>query len=467
MFLNIQPANKTPLYIQIYQTIKEKIHNNDLQINEQLPSKRQLATANNVSENTIMNAYDQLLIEGYIYSIERKGYYVSEVDLQYDLPYLDEEITLSTEPTVKYDFTRSTPDENIFPFSVFSKLYRHLFKNPDPNILSETDGQGLYALRVSLQHYLSLTRGVPCTTEQIILGPSTEYLLSILLTLLKKNTTIGIEDPGYHGFQELFKRLNVSTIPIPVKKTGADINVLSKSSVDLMLVTSNHQFPTGNIMPLQQRQELLQWANKGENHYIIENDYDSEFKYSGLPIPSLKYLDQDERVIHLGSFTRVLAPSLRLSYMVLPSQLLEKYKETFSKQSSTLSTMEQMIIHKFIEEGHFSTHLNRSRTFYKKKRDQIIKAIKKQDKKAQIYGEKAGLHLLVQPSIVFNGQEFKKLAAEKQIKLNLLSDYSFQPEEKDENILFLSFSNIPVEQIEEIIQRIFELILLAAENDTM
>lgn len=469
MLLAINPDSKTSLYVQLYQLLKEKIHQEEFKTNEKLPSKRQLAQRNNISDNTVMNAYNQLLVEGYIYSIERKGYYVSNIEFHNPSVYLDEEahrkkdpIKIGKKELFDYDFTRSNPDQDLFPYSVFAKLYRQLFQEPNDQLISESDGQGLYPLREELQQYLSLSRGVPSTPEQIVLGPSSEYLLAILFQLLDEDLHLGLEDPGYQGFQNLLERSNIPYSPITVSESSLDLKELSQSAVNLMIVTSNHQFPTGKIMALKERQALLSWANQAPNRYIIENDYDSEFKYSGIPIPSLKYLDQNNRVIHIGSFTRLLSPGIRLTYMVLPDKLVSRYQELFIGSSASLTSFEQWVIHDFMAEGHFTTHLNRSRTFYKKKRDQVIQAIKKEDPQAKIYGEKAGLHLLVEASFDFDGSLFKKKAAENKIKLNLLNDYSFGKKEDAGKSIFLSFSSISEKDIDQIIKDIFEIAHLTA-----
>lgn len=409
-----------------------------------------------------MSAYNQLLIEGYIYSIERKGYYVSNIEFHSPVISLKDKtdkVNVKTK-SIKYDFTRSNPDQTLFPYSIFSKLYRQLFKRSEGRLIKESEGQGLYALRQELQKYLSFSRGVPCSPEQIILGPSTEYLLNILFQILGDNLSIGLEDPGYQGFHSLINRLKLSYFPINLSENGLNFKKLFRLNIDLMIVTSNHQFPTGYIMPLKERQELLNWANKFPERYIIENDYDSEFKYSGIPIPSLKYLDRKNRVIYLSSFTRTISPGIRLAYMVLPSNLITKYNKLYSDHSASLSTFEQWIIHDFIIEGHFSKHLNRSRTFYKKKRDLFTKTIKKYDPHAEIFGEEAGLHLLVKPSLNFNKVLFKKKALENNIKLKLLNDYSFSNKIDKNKSIFLSFSNIPEKDIDQIIQLIFKLVHL-------
>lgn len=463
MLLHIDLESTDPLYIQIYRQIKVKIHNNELKTNEKLTSKRQLAQLNQVSDNTVMNAYNQLLTEGYIYSKERQGYFVADIKLQFELPNLPE-IKEKEEPvsTIKYNLTRSNPDKDLFPYSVFSKLYRQLMHLPPEQLLAETNAQGLYELRVNLQSYLSQSRGVPCTADQIILGPSTEYLIAILLDLLKTKPTIGIEDPGYNGFKQLFKRENIPVTAIPIDEMGVNIESLEKSAVDLMIVTSNHQFPTGNIMPLTRRQALLNWANLKDDRYVIENDYDSEFKYSGIPIPSLKYLDQKQKVIYLGSFTRNVSPGIRMSYMVLPDNLLKQYRESYRSYSSPLSTSEQWVIRNFLNDGHFNTHLNRSRTFYKKKRDKMIEAIKTIDSNAKIYGENAGLHLLVRPSLAFDGLHFKNRALKEGIRLSLLSDYATNKMDGQDNTLFISFSNIPKKDIDNLIEELYILIKMCA-----
>lgn len=465
MLLNINHKNTTPLYIQIYQDIKNRIHNNELQTNEKLTSKRQLAKLNNVSENTVMNAYDQLLIEGYIYSKERKGYYVANVNLQYELPSLDKietEPKRDPTPEIDYNLVRSKPDEELFPYSVFTKLHRNIFNHPQDRILTESNGQGLYELRVTLQHYLARSRGVPCTADQIILGPSTEYLISVFLQLLDEQPVVGLEDPGYHGFNQLFDRLNITKAPILVDDQGMQVKALKEAQASIALVTSNHQFPTGNIMPLARRQALLNWAYEEEDRYIIENDYDSEFKYSGIPIPALKFLDQNNKVIHLGNFTRVLSPGIRLSYMVLPENFLPHYQKMFSQQSAALSTSEQWIIRDFILDGHLTTHLNRSRTFYKQKREHLIEEIYRLDAEAEILGENAGLHLLIKPSITFDDKQFKKLALENRYYLSLLSDYSYDKNKTYKNIIFISFSNLPKNDIKKVTQDLYHFIKQSA-----
>lgn len=463
MLLNINPKNKKPLYIQIYERIKNKINQSELLQGQKLPSKRQLALNNGVSQNTVMKAYDQLLVEGYIRSEERRGYFVEDIDflqmpLQSKRSPEDFELEKKKNKTPLLDLTRSNPDPSLFPFSVFSKIYTSLLNSQDEGLLRASKGQGLFELRHEVAAYLSQSRGVPCQTDQLILAPNSQLLLEILFNLYSEIQQIGMEDPGYSGYQSLFKVRQIEEKAIPVDQEGITIDELYKSGVDTVFVTPNHQFPTGSIMPLERRQQLLIWAQEKPDRIIIEDDYDSEFKYSGIPVPPLIQLDHHQQVVYLGSFTRILSPSIRLSYLVLPEKMMKRFNSLYTHLSSSLNSFTQYAVYKFIKDGHFTSHLNRSRRLYKKKRDLLIQSIQKIDSKAIFYGEEAGLSLLVKPSHYFNGPRLQELCLKEGIRLNLLSDYKDQPSEQDEKILFLSFSSIPLEKIDQLIKKIYQLI---------
>lgn len=462
MLLNINPKSKMPLYIQLYERIKDKINQSELLQGEKLPSKRQLAAANGVSQNTVIKAYEQLLVEGYIRSEERRGYFVEDIDFL-QMPLLskrspeDFDLEKKKKQSSLLDLTRSNPDSSLFPFSVFSKIYTGLLNSQDESLLRATRGQGLFELRHAIAAYLSQSRGVPCQTDQLILAPNSQLLLEILFNLYPEIQQIGMEDPGYPGYHSLFKVRQIQEKAIPVDQEGIAIDELYKSGVDTVFVTPNHQFPTGSIMPLERRQQLLIWAQEKPGRIIIEDDYDSEFKYSGIPVPPLIQLDHYQQVVYLGSFTRVLSPSIRLSYLVLPEKMMKRFNESYTHLSSSLNSFTQHAVYKFIKDGHFTSHLNRSRRLYKKKRDLLIQSIQKIDSKAIFYGEEAGLSLLVKPSHCFKGLRLQELCLKEGIRLNLLSNYKDQPSKQDEKILFLSFSSIPLEKIDQLIKKIYQL----------
>lgn len=462
MMLNINPEDKTPLYIQIYEKIKDKINQSELQQGQKLPSKRQLAAANGVSQNTVIKAYDQLLIEGYIRSEERRGYFVEDIDflqmpLQSKKSPEDFDWEKEASESSVLDLTRSNPDPSLFPFSVFSKIYAGLLNSQDENLLRASPGQGSFELRHAIAAYLNQSRGVPCQTDQLILAPNSQMLLEILFNLYPEIKRIGMEDPGYSGYHSLFKVRQIEEEAVPLDREGIMVDELDKSGVDTVFVTPNHQFPTGSIMPLERRQQLLLWAQEKPGRIIIEDDYDSEFKYSGIPVPPLIQLDHHQQVVYLGSFTRVLSPSIRLSYLVLPEKMMKRFNKSYTHLSSSLSSFTQHAVYRFIKDGHFTSHLNRSRRLYKKKRDLLIRSIQKIDPQAVFYGEEAGLSLLVRPSHSFDGLRLQKLCLKENILLNLLSNYKSQPSKQDEKILYLSFSSIPLEKIDQLIKKIYVL----------
>ncbi|EKB57314.1 PLP-dependent aminotransferase family protein [Falseniella ignava] len=466
MELNLNQMIDTPLYLQVYQDIKDKIHRGELKYNDKLVSKRQLAMQNGISQNTVLGAYNQLLDEGYIYSIERKGYFVANITNQY--PLIDCDIPISESEIIskhKYDLTKSVPDPALFPYQKIGRLYQQVLSPDNLPILSMTDYRGLPSLRNGIQAYLSQSRGVPCHPDQIIIGPSTNYLMTRLFEILNLSPgdRIAMENPGFQGIMPVIQHHSLTVCPIGLDDSGLIIDQLQKSKSRLTFVTPNHQYPTGIIMPVDRRLELLNWAIQSNNRYIIEDDYDSEFKYSGQPIASLKHLDRHERVIYLGSFSRNIAPSLRISYMVLPDSLALLYQNFKVYHTMDVNTLSQFVLAEFIQQGDLIQHLNRSRRFYRKKRNQLIESIKNVDPNAIIIGGQAGLHLLLKPSVVFDSTCFLSKIQSAHIKLNLLSHFTMNSNIENDQILFINYSSIPLNEIDHLIQKIYHY-LYASQN---
>ena len=464
MLLNLNNHTDQPLYFQIYTQLKQLIQTGALAAGTKLISKRQLALSNGISQNTVMSAYNQLLTEGYIYSIERSGYFVADVELLFksrETPVAHHHHEASTAPTqiaYLYNFTDSIPDQRLFPFKTIKKIYQKLLDSENSTYLHATDHQGLYELRSTLQHYLSQSRGVPCQADQLILGPSSQYLIQLLFQLLPDVSSIGMESPGYLGAHQLLSHLKIEIQPIPLDDHGAKPEALKDAQLQLLYSTPNHQFPTGTIMPLERRQSLLEWANGASERYIIEDDYDSEFKYSGRPIPPLKQLDTQNKVIYMGSFSRSISPGIRISFMVLPHHLLNIYRTGFNQLTSSLNTLNQWLAYDFMASGQFERHLNHSRSFYKKKRDALIKSIRQLDPHADILGADAGLYILLRPSQAYQPEQFKQLAKANKIKIKTLSDYTFGKIPQDKQTLFLSFSSIPEDDFDPAIHLLYDLL---------
>ncbi|AXY25828.1 hypothetical protein CL176_07360 [Suicoccus acidiformans] len=460
MLIPLNPHSSTPLYIQVYQALKGRILDNSLPYESKLPSKRHFAQLNGISQNTVLKAYEQLMDEGYIYAHERRGYFVSDVKHHFILeasPPENQPLPAETKAESDLlDLSRSNPDPELFPFDQFRKLYQKHLNTKEANLLGATDAQGLLSLRQALVSYLQEARGVPATAQQIVLGPSTQALLQLLLPLLAHQESIGIENPGYHRLNPLFKEYGLTLIPLTVHEDGIDLAEVMSYAPDLLFLTPSHQFPTGSIMPIEKRLDLLHWVQTNPERYIIEDDYDSEFKYSGIPVPALVSLDQAQRVIYMGSFSRNLAPSLRLSYMVLPPKLIEDFQAHYPYLAPSLSTLEQYVLADYIQSGKLERHLNKARSFYKKKRDALLHTIQRLDPEAIISGDQAGLHILFQPSIAFDEGQVRQKALANGVKLTFLSDYRFQTERPSPSYIFLSFSAVAMHEIEPLIEQIYQ-----------
>ena len=456
MIIHLDPNKKEALYSQLYQAIKNQIHSGHLAAHQKLPSKRQLAKDLGISLNTVINAYEQLSLEGYLETRPRQGYFVADVRFQVQLTSEQASLTTSPNTSWRYDLTKAETDPSLFPYEIFRKLYTQRFDSQSPDLLEPSSVQGLASLRSSLASYLATERGVPCQPDQLILGPNAQALFQILVQLLPPNRRIGIEDPGYHAQLPFLKEMGWQVQACPLDQLGLSIEEIPLDQLDILSVTPTHQFPTGSVMPLTRRQAILDWARQSPNRWIIEDDYDSQFKYTGRPIPSLAQLDQGNQVIYMGSLSRILSPGLRISYMVLPASLLSFFYQKEKQFAVNLNTISQYAIHDFIQQGHLERHLNRARSFYKRKRDRLINAIEAQDPQAQLIGLDAGLHLLIQPSFAFHSQPFLAQLAQEGIRLKTLADFSIQAQTGFDQQIFLSFSGLPMDEVDTLINDLYQ-----------
>ena len=397
--VNFNPNSNSPLYEQLYKHIVDEIRNKNLKENEKLPSKKFLSKNIGISTNTVETAYSLLVSEGYIYSKPRSGFYVSRLNLPNFSPTasskkVKKRITSKEKPTKKFaiDFKTNTVDLNTFPYSTWIKLSKDIMYS-NPELLNSGLPQGDFDLRKSICEYLHEFRGVVCSPEQIVVGAGIEYLLSLLLSLFDKSSAFAIEDPGYKKISDILKNNGRDVIYIPVDEHGMRTDRLKNSSADIAYVSPSHQFPTGSIMPVGRRHELLHWAESKENRFIIEDDYNSEFNYSVRPIPAMQGLSDSNKVIYLSTFSRVLAPSIRIAYMVLPEALSHSFQKKFKLYSSTVPRFEQQTLKRFISEGYFSRHINRVKNAYKKRRDLLLSVLKPFN--FEISGMNGGTHIVI------------------------------------------------------------------------
>ncbi|PEU52774.1 GntR family transcriptional regulator [Priestia megaterium] len=436
-----------PKYKQIYEQFKLLIEQGKLNANEQLPSIRELAHSLQVSRNTTLMAYDQLVAEGYIRGEGRKGYFINELET---LPF---QVTLSSsnkkpsEPSnpILIDFRPGAVDQKQFPLKTWRRLYNQALTLPESFQYGEPFGE--LCLREQIATYLLQSRGVRTEADSIIIGSSTQQMLINLGHILKSDfSSVIVEDPGYDGAREAFQFHRFSFEAIPVQETGADLSQLERMKSRLIYVTPSHHSPYGVSMSIQQRHTLVQWVNKIEG-YIIEDDYDSEFRYTQQPFPALASIDS-ARVIYLGNFSKSFLPGIRLSYMVLPQPLLNVYKKQFLYFESTTSILSQFTMAKFMESGEWSRHIKRMRLVYKQKMHYIVSELKKQFKdNITIIGEQSGLYLLVKVHLDCSEEQLIQQASFYGVKVYPTSIY-FVHKNTDNPIIKLGFTNLTFEDIQ-------------------
>ncbi len=459
ILLEFDYKSSLPLYRQLYETIIREIKADHYQENDKMPSKRDLAESLKISENTVDTAYQMLVTEGYLRAVPKSGFYVCRLESLNPMQAKKQTFGQEKQQGKKnylYDFSPNTVDLENFPFRTWAKISKDIMYN-HPDLLNHGDRQGDECLRSALAKYLYEFRAVQCDSEQIIIAAGIEYLLMILNAILPQETAFAIENPAYLRAYYMMKSFGRQIRLINVDKQGMKVDQLRSSGANIAYVTPSHQFPTGVVMPVGRRTDLLKWANEKKDRYIIEDDYDSEFGFSGKPIPALQGLDYHGKVIYLGTFSRSIAPSIRISYMVLPDALLQQYRKQFSFHSATVSRFEQHTLSRFIVEGYLERHLNRSRKVYKKKKEALIQAFKRTSfgNKIKVFGDEAGLHFLLKIQNGMSEQELLQCAEDVGIKINGISDFYITEAEgaisaKDDfgRILF-GYSQFPENEIEQ------------------
>ena len=450
------------LYIHLYKCIKNDVLEGNLRVGEKLPSKRSLAKNLNISVITVENAYAQLMSEGYIYSVPKKGFFVADImDLQKKQEQIlsSENIQLSSgESSYFANFTSNQTSSLHFPFSIWAKITRELLTNHQTELLTNPPCGGILPLREAIAKNLKDFRGMNVAPEQIIIGAGTEYLYGLLIQLLGFQKRYAVEDPGYHKISQIYDSHNVNCQHISIDSHGIQVLELEKKKIDIAHISPSHHFPTGIVMPISRRYELLSWASKAEGRYIIEDDYDSEFRLSGQPIPTLQSIDVEEKVIYINTFTKTLASTVRISYMVLPKHLVNQFYSDMYFYSCTVSNFEQYILERFISEGFFEKHINRMRNYYHNKRDMILQTIHTSPlaKYVTISEEDAGLHFLMKIETELTDEEVLQKLEQEGIKISALSQYYQNPPKDVAHVFIVNYSLVPEENIEKAIESIYK-----------
>lgn len=458
--------SKTPLYAQLYHYIKKEIETGNVPSGELLPSIRRLSLHLQISKNTVEGAYQQLLAEGYVESIPRVGLKVLKLEEPF-ASNTDKRISSYDKVTERekrkpgpkmsgtqiYDFVYGDVDVEHFPKQWWKKYIQEAFEDETGDVFMYGDPLGDFGLREELSSYLLQSRGVHCHPEQIVITPGTQHAISLLCQLLSLyGLPVAIEEPGYDGVRSVFINQGCSIEPIPLEKDGIDLSILHSSKANLVYVTPSHQLPQGMILPIQKRLELLQWAEKNRG-YILEDDYDSEFRYQGQPIPALKALDKKENVIYLGTFSKCFLPAARVSYLVLPPKLAETYKKKFHNYNQASSPIIQKALYLFMKSGDFERHIRRMKKVYQAKHQTLMKSLKEFfNDQIEVIGERSGLHVLMK----VKGRSEQQLIAQAmhhQVKVYSLSKFSYSSV-TDCAMIMLGFGKLSEEEIAEGVRRL-------------
>ena len=412
---------------------------------------------------TVENAYSQLVAEGYLYAEEKRGYFVSPLETG-DRPRPAEAARLSApscalpQPRREWllDLTSGGAGTEGFPFTVWARLMRRVLTDQGEQLLRASPHNGVEELRRAVASCLHQFRGITVSPEQVVVGAGTEYLYGLIVQLLGRDLSYGVEDPGYPKAGKVYGLHGARCVPLALDEGGVPVEAVERSGVQVVHLSPSHQFPSGAVMPIARRQSLLRWAEEAPGRYLIEDDYDSEFRFTGRPIPPLQSIDRAGRVIYMNTFSRSLAPSLRISYMVLPPALLERYQRTLGFYSCTVPAIEQYTLARFLSEGYFETHVNRMRGFYRGRRDQVLDALARSPLagRCQVRGEDAGLHFLLRLETDRNDRDLARAAEERQIRLSFLSDYGGG----EPHVLVVSYPGIELARLPEALTRLAELL---------
>ncbi len=449
------------LYAHLYKCIKNDIIQGTLSAGYRLPSKRTFAKNLNISTITIENAYAQLLAEGYIYSIPKKGYFVSNITNSvktHSVISTENVVQAFDKPSYFADFTSNQTRPENFPFSIWAKLLREVISENSNELMTNPPSGGILSLRQAIADHLQQFRGMAVSPEQIIVGAGTQYLYGLLIQLLGYEKIYTVENPGYKKIYQIYHSNNVHCNYADIDKYGMQISELEKVQADIVHISPSHHFPTGIITPISRRYELLGWASKSDSRYIIEDDYDCEFRLMGKPIPSLQSIDVMEKVIYMNTFTKSLASTIRISYMVLPQHLINRFYDKMHFYSCTVSNFEQYTLARFIQEGYYEKHINRMRNFYRIQRNSLLDCIKKSPLSSiiEIKEEDSGLHFLMHIKTQVSEEDFIQKAEQFGIRISCLTQYYTNHCPSEEHLYIINYSYIEPEHMEAAIAKLYQ-----------
>ena len=438
-----------PLYEALYRCIREDILSGQLPPETKLPSKRALAQNLEVSKITVEAAYNQLLAEGYIRAREKVGYFVEEVSHRHQKPETPALEPSLPDKTYLLDLTSNAAEQ--FPFSVWSRLQREVMLDYGEKLLAPLPNQGIPELRQAIAAHLRAFRGMQVDPENILVGAGTDFLYNILMQLLGREKIYAVEEPGYGKIRRIYAAGGVQCVSATMDANGVLPQTLEKA--DVLHFSPSHHFPTGLVTPVSRRLELLNWAKDGK--WIIEDDYDSEFRFDAHPKPAMQSLDRYGRVIYMNTFSKTLAPSIRISYMVMPPALMEQFQRQLGFYSCTVSSFEQYTLARFLDGGHFEKHINRMRKAYKNRRNSLTAMLQSCSvaDRITILEQDAGLHFLLKVDTPRTDRELTRWLDELGIRVNALSAY-YHDSREDTRCLVINYSNIREAELQQVLDKL-------------
>ena len=456
-----------PLYEQLSDSLRQDILAGRLPAGSCLPSKRSLSENLGVSSITVESAYNRLIDEGFVTSEPKRGYYVAELAFR-PAPVVNGAAGIAQaapaaagEPRPPMlDLSGSSAPTERFPFTVWARLMRGTISDLGAELLQPSPCGGVRPLREAIAAHLRSFRGMRVDPECIVVGAGTEYLYGLLIQLLGRGRIYCLEDPGYRKAAQIYRANGAECRWAPLDDGGMTVSGLEAAGADVAHISPTHHFPTGITMPVGRRYELLAWAAAKDGRYIIEDDYDSEFRLTGRPIPSLQSIDRSGRVIYMNTFSKTLASTVRISYMVLPPQLARDYDEKLSFYSCTVSNFEQYTLARFISEGYFEKHLNRMRLYYARLRRELLQQIAECDaaEHIRVLERDSGLHFLLQVRTELTDNALHDVLLKEGIRLNPLSAYYTHPEDAPEHTFLLSYSALSPEALDRALKILAELL---------
>lgn len=458
-----------PLYEKLTDCIRRDILSGVYPAGQKLPSKRRAAADLGVSVVTVQGAYDQLLAEGYLSSRERSGYFVAPLEQlpptktvspSAPLPPLPVKTAVGDGDVIDLVSQRVSP--SLFPLSVWTKLSRRVLTEQGEALLAPAPPMGVYALREAIARTLLSTRGIRTSPESILIGAGTQSLYSTLLLLLGRDRLWAAENPGYSLIPRLYRQMGARVVCLSMDEQGIDMEALETSGASVLHISPAHHFPTGILTAAARRRELLRWVSESapQKRYILEDDYDSEFRLGGRPIPPLCRESRGASVIYINTFSKTISPSLRIAYAVLPPELVKAYESQLSYMACPVPTYEQHVLAAFLNEGFFERHINRTRTRYRELRDTLIAALSQspQSSRYRIGAAKGGLHFLLHLDTTLSDGVLKTHAESLGIRVRTLGDYFDPPSlAADTHTLVVSYAGLSQGQIPELVARLDRL----------